>query len=122
MVMLKKDRLPVGFFRNPDGKNFRIAEEVDLESFGKFLQDTGFEVGCLTQPWRHAIGLVRKHGEELFVKLASTPGISEKTRNEVSWNQQMKKELRRAGYTGMVVPEIAETGIFDGKFYYLSSF
>lgn len=58
------------------------AERLDLEEVGKYLRNQGYDVGQLKQPWRHVVGKVKRKGQDLFFKMASTDVIGVQTRNE----------------------------------------
>jgi hypothetical protein len=94
------------------------ARILDLPSIEKQLAAIDCNVISLEQAWRHVHGKVSFKGKTLFLKMASTVGISRATRNESVWNRHLKRHLSpQAPFT---VPAIVKTGTLSGKFYYLA--
>lgn len=108
-------------FRNPDGTSSRDAVRLDPEALRDFFLQQDFHVvGNVTQEWRHAHVRLEKNGKALFAKVASTQGIGYKTRNEISWNEQMHDRIPRN--MGWIIPPIYETGEYQGLPYYVTAF
>jgi len=120
--MIFKDRLDIKAFNDERGKNARRAEVLDLSQIAKYFQNKGYKVLTLEQIWRHATGLLEKDSQKFFLKMASTEDIGERTENEVSWNCQIYDALKKAGIDNFNVPQIFQTGRFEGRFFYLSSY
>lgn len=96
------------------------AEPVNLESIRSSFIQKGYEVGDLTQIWRHVTGRVRKDGEDYFLKLASSPQVSPRTENEAAWNNFINASGDH--YLPMAVPRILETGTEGDLFWYTGEF
>lgn len=75
-----------------NGKNYRSDDRLDLSAVSTFLEQKGFTVLSITQPWRNAVADIMKDGERLFFKLASTEGIGERLKNEITWNEFWNKD------------------------------
>ena len=103
-----------------DEEAHRKPDILDLDKVNQALRNGGFGVGGLEQFWRHVTGRVKKDGKEYFIKIAANDAVAERTRNEVTWNEQISKltKLRDIFY----VPPILDTGKLMGRFYYLTEF
>ena len=61
--------------------------KLNLEEVGRYFENKGYKMQKLEQLWRHVTGQVKFENEKLFLKLASTKEIGERTRNEKSFNE-----------------------------------
>lgn len=120
--MIKKDKLNIDSFTTKEGKNYRQAETVKLSELKNYFSKKGFKVIDIQQVWRHVHGKLEKDNKIFFLKMASTPDIGERTQNEVSWNRQTHDLIVESNIDYFDVPEIYESGEYEGKFYYLSSY
>ena len=120
--MVKIDKINLDSFITKEGKDYRKAEEIEKEKIALYFSQQGYNVLNIEQLWRHVHGKLERKNEIFFFKMASTPGIGERTKNETSWNNEIHKRIKEAGINYFSVPEIFETGEYEGKFYYLSSF
>lgn len=98
------------------------AKCIDPATLKDFLGGLGYVVLNLDQRWRHVHGLVAQDGQELFFKLASTPEIAIKTKNEVRWNEAVAEPLLQLSRGTLVVPKIRQTGHFNDSFFYLADY
>jgi len=120
--MIKKDKLNIDSFTTKEGKNYRKAEVLDKKKIENHFSKNGYNVLNLQQLWRHMHGKLEKDNKIFFLKMASTPDIGERTQNEVSWNRQIHDLIVESGIDYFDVPEIYESGEYEKKFYYLSSY
>jgi len=120
--MTKKDKLNIDSFTTKEGKNYRQAKTVNLNELENYFSKKGFKVINIQQLWRHVHGKLEKDNKIFFLKMASTPDIGERTQNETSWNRQIHDLIVKSGIDYFDVPEIYESGEYEGKFYYLSSY
>ncbi len=119
--MIKEDKLNIDSFTE-NGKNYRKARVVDQAKLTDYLVSQGFKVLEIQQLWRHVHGKLEKNSKIYFFKMASTPDISERTRNEVSWNKRIHDLVNESAIDYFDVPEVFDVGEYDDKFYYLSSY
>lgn len=104
-----------------DIKNdYRVAQAIDLEELRAYFTEFGFTVAKAEQWWRHAHGKLTRDGTQYFFKLASTPGVGARTRNEAAFYQQVGPLLHSA--TAFQLPNIAATGVWSEKYYYIAEF
>lgn len=118
----KKDILNIEMFKTADGKNYRQAEELDIEPITKHLSELGYRVLDLEQPWRYLHGRLEKDDQVFFFKMASTEDIGERTQNEVSWNEQISKVVEEYEIDFFDVPKIFKTDKLNNRFYYISEY
>ena len=119
---MKKDKLNIDSFTTKKGKNYRKAEKIDKNKIENYFSKKGYGVLDMQQIWRHVHGKLKKDNKIFFLKMASTPDIGERTQNETLWNQQISSLIREFGIDYFDVPHIHDTGEYEGKFYYLSSY
>lgn len=117
---MRRDRLNIDQFVNQDGGNYRQAADLDRDLFVRLADQVNAELLDFSQEWRHGVGRMKKNGQTLFFKIASTPEIGQRTRNEVSWNTSLTSALTKDA--SFLVPRIIETGEIENKFFYLSEY
>lgn len=120
--MIKRDKLNINYFTTGSGKNYRQAKELNKKSVSNFFNKLGYKVIEVNQWSRHAFGKIKKGNKIFFFKLASTEGISERTQNEVTWNNQISKAIKKHGVKFFAVPKVFKTGWFGENFYFISEF
>lgn len=121
--MKREDKLnQLNLYETAEKKDIRKAEVLDKTELIQFFINQGYTVHVLDQQWRHAHGKLEKDGRIFFLKMASTPDIGERTRNEASWNTEINQKINSSKVDYFAVPEIYETGKYEGKFYYLASY
>lgn len=96
------------------------ARFLNLKKTQKQIEARGLTVLSIGQEWRHVHAKVLQDGEERFLKLASTKGISRATRNEATWNKHLADNLSHK--SPFKVPRIHATGLLEGKFFYVSDY
>lgn len=97
----------------------RRAETLDLRRVEEYLHSHGYSNISLEQRWRHVTGRVSKHGVSFFFKLASSPGVASKTRNEFIWNQVVGKHLASSP---IAIPKSYECGTYNDLFWFTSEY
>ncbi len=118
---MKKDKLNIDSFTDNEGRNYRKSEVLEKEEVADFFSKKGYEVIELQQIWRHLHGKLKKDDKIYFLKMASTPDIGERTKNEPAWNDQIGNLIKKEAVDYFDVPHIYDIGEYEGKFYYLSS-
>ena len=94
---------------------------MNLEEVGRYLESKGYKVQKLEQPWRHVVGLVKFENEKLFVKMASTPGIGDRTINEAAWNRNTNSVLKKY-ITTFKTPKLFDEGYFQDKYWFIGEY
>ncbi len=97
--------------------DYRLGENLDLELIKTFFQKK-YTVKKIWSGGRHVLGILEKDKKTLFLKLATSEGISEVTKNEYNWNEQFNKLIPRK-QSDFWVPQNIECGIYNSKFFYL---
>lgn len=95
--------------------DYRLGKKLDLHDINSFLQKK-YRVINLWSAGRHVIGTVEKNNKELFLKLATTAGISAVTKIEYDWNEQFNKNISRNS-SDYWVPQNYDSGLYDNLFY-----
>jgi len=96
------------------------AEPVNLEAIREAFTKKGYEVGDLTQIWRHVTGRVSRDGHDYFLKLASSPSVSPRTENEAAWNRFVNASGDH--HLPMAVPTVFETDREGELFWYTGEY
>ncbi len=94
------------------------AEKINLEEVGRFFENKGYQVIKLEQIWRHVTGVVKHENEKLFLKLASTLDIGQRTRNECGWNINMNSAWNKVA-RDFRVPKVFDEGVYKDKYWYV---
>ncbi len=99
-----------------DGKilDYRLAGNLDLTDIRKELEGK-YKVGQLRQEGRHVIGVVEREGQEYFLKLATSEGISARTQIDKLWNDEFNKYSKSEQFR---VPKNFDDGLYK-DFYYI---
>lgn len=97
--------------------DYRLGEELNLERIRAFFEKK-YLVRKLLSGGRHILGILEKNNQILFLKLATTEGISAVTKNEYNWNEQFNKLVSRQ-VSDFRVPQNEECGTYKDKFFYL---
>ena len=119
---MAKDKLNIDLFITKNGKNYRKSETANKTEIKNYFLKKGFNVLNIKQLWRHIHGKLEKNNKIFFFKMSSTPGIGERTQNEVSWNKQICELIKKFNIDYFNVPKIYDYGHYQEKFYYLSSY
>lgn len=101
--------------------DYRFGQKVNLQAFSKHLQTKGYVVEKLWNEKRHVVGIVNKSNEKLFVKLATSEGMSRLTENEFEWNKQFN-ELNPRANSNFWAPQNFDSGYFANLFYLITDF
>jgi len=120
--MTQKDKLNIDLFVTKSGKNYRKSETANKSEIKNYFSKKGFNVLDIKQLWRHIHGKLEKNNKIFFFKMSSTTDIGERTQNEVSWNEQIYKLIKKSNIDYFNVPKVYDYGHYQGKFYYLSSY
>lgn len=103
-------------------KDYRTAQVLALKPIARFLEQRGYRVVRIVQPWRHVTAHVRSGREHFFVKLASTVALSDKIRNEIAWNRALHQVLRRRADVPFRVPLIVDEGQYGSRSFFVSTY
>ena len=106
-------------FTNPNGSNYRQAQDLDLDILQPKLERIGISTIKIEQHWRHVTGTVLYQGQKYFFKMASTKGVGIKTKNEVLWNNFISSANPDSS---LRIPKIYKTGKLNNLYYYLAEF
>src|SRR3989338_6655012 len=93
--------------------DYRLGEKLDLS------KPKSFFVRKLWSGGRHILGILEKDNKLLFLKLATTKGISAITENEYAWNKQFNKLVSRKS-SDFWVPQNKECGLYNNLFYLIT--
>ena len=99
----------------------RRSEKLDLREIKDYFTAKGYEPINVEQVWRHATGILRKEDKDYFLKLASTKGVAERTRNEFEWNN-LVNSLPETQRPPVFIPKNHDSGEFEGLFWFLSEY
>ncbi len=92
------------------------AEQLDLNGVRDYFGGQGYRVLSLEQKWRHVTGHLKEGEGDLFLKMASTPGIATRTANEASWNRAVVEKL------AVKIPKVVKEGEWNGLFWMLTEY
>ncbi|PIZ24201.1 hypothetical protein COY48_04230 [Candidatus Collierbacteria bacterium CG_4_10_14_0_8_um_filter_43_86] len=95
--------------------------KLNLEEVGRYFENKGYKVQKLEQLWRHVTGQVKFENEKLFLKLASTKEIGERTRNEKSFNESANSIWKKYIKT-FQSPKVFDEGYFQDKYWFIGEF
>ncbi|HBQ50958.1 TPA: hypothetical protein DD690_03175 [Candidatus Daviesbacteria bacterium] len=98
--------------------DYRLGEKLDLSKAESFFKRKYF-VRKLWSGGRHILGILEKDNKLLFLKLATTKGISAITENEYAWNKQFNKLVSRKS-SDFWVPQNKECGLYNNLFYLIT--
>lgn len=99
----------------------RQSKKLVLREVKDYFTAKGYETISVEQVWRHVTGILRKEGKDYFLKLASTQGIAERTRNEFEWNNLISS-LPENQKPPVYIPQNHDSGEFEGLFWFLSEY
>lgn len=97
------------------------TKKLNLEDIGRYLEDKGYKVQKLEQPWRHVVGTVRYENEKLFLKLASTKEIGERTENEAYWDSRVNDNWKKF-ITTFGSPKVFDDGYYKDRYWFIASY
>ncbi len=97
--------------------DYRLGGEVDLEDAIKFFEKK-YKVEKIFSGGRHVLGYLQRGNKKLFLKLATSEGISAVTRTEYSWNFEFNKLVPRSK-SKFWVPKNFDSGFYKNKLFYL---
>jgi len=101
-----------------EGKSldYRVPGMLDLADVRAFFERK-YEVLKIWEGGRHVLAGVKKDGSVLFLKLATSEGISAVTKVEYDWNDDFNKNAGRKAH--FWVPINFDCGFYKNKFFYL---
>lgn len=97
--------------------DYRLCEELDLVSVRAFFEKK-YKVHDIWSGGRHVLGLVEHQNRSLFLKLATTEGISAVTEIEYHWNEEFNKLVPR-GSSHFWVPQNYDSGFYNNNLFFL---
>lgn len=98
--------------------DYRLGKQLNLNRINSFF-GKNYSVKSLWSGGRHILGLLVKYNQTLFLKLSTTAGISELTKNEYCWNAQFNKLVSRK-ISNYWVPKNIDFGIYNNLFYLIT--
>ena len=96
--------------------DYRVGKKLDLADVRAFFERK-YEVLKIWEGGRHVLGEINNGGQDLFLKLATSEGISEVTKVEYRWNETFNKQAGRK--FSFWVPINFDCGLYKNKFFYL---
>lgn len=97
--------------------DYRLGKLLDLDQVRAFFEKR-YKVAKIGSGGRHILGILEKNDKNLFLKLATTEGISAVTRNEYEWNEQFNNLVSRQ-ISNFWVPKNEDCGLYNDKLFYL---
>lgn len=98
--------------------DYRKAGHLDLEEVKKFFEKN-YKVIKIWQEGRHVLGILEKDGVKLFLKLATTTGISATTQIDYNWQRETNDILSRS--IDFWVPQNVDSGLYKKNLFYMIS-
>lgn len=98
--------------------DYRLGNELDLNKIRDFFQKK-YRVIKIWSGGRHVLGILKKGNNKLFLKLATSEGISVVTQYEYKWNEQFNKLLPRK-ISNFWVPQNKDYGEYKKLFYLIT--
>jgi hypothetical protein len=96
--------------------DYRHGQRVDEEAVRAFFGKSYEIVELIAEP-RHVVGILKHHGTPVFMKLATSEGISVLTKREYDFNEAFHKQY--PNHELFTVPKNIEEGYFTPELYYL---
>lgn len=97
--------------------DYRLGKKLNLDKIRNFFEKK-YTVRKLMLGGRHILGILERDNKTLFLKLATTEGISALTKNEYNWNKQFNKLVPRK-LSNYWVPRNENFGVYNGNLFYL---
>src|SRR3989344_6245922 len=97
--------------------DYGLGKQLSLEKIRSFFKKS-YEVKNLWTGGRHVLGILERDDRKLFLKLSTTKGISELTKNEFRWNEQFHELVSRK-LSNYWVPQNIASGMFNDRLFYL---
>ena len=100
--------------------DYRVSQNLDLDKVRGFFSK-GYKVLKIWQQSRHVLGILEKNENKLFLKLATTKGISAVTQIDYNWNKEFNNLVSRDA--NFWVPQNIDSGFYeDGLFYMITDY
>ena len=98
--------------------DYRLGQKLDLDDVKTFFSRK-YKIEKLWLGDRHLLGIVKENNQELFLKLATSEGISFVTRIEYQWNECFNKLVSREKSV-FWVPKNYSHGLYKNLFYLIT--
>lgn len=104
--------------------DYRLGKQLDLDKIGPLLNkaraffEKKYKVLKLWSGGRHMLGILGKDKRQLFLKLATTEGISTVTKIEYRWNEEFNQLVSRKS-SNFWIPKNIDYGIYNNTLFYL---
>lgn len=98
--------------------DYRLGNELDLNEIKAFFKKKYPEIK-IWSGGRHVLGIFKKGNNKLFLKLATTEGMSVVTQYEYNWNEQFNKFMPRKN-SNFWVPQNKDCGEYKKLFYMIT--
>ena len=100
--------------------DYRVSQNLDLDKVRDFFSKR-YKVLKIWQQSRHVLGILEKNENKLFLKLATTKGISAVTQIDYNWNKEFNNLVSRDA--NFWVPQNIDSGFYeDGLFYMITDY
>ena len=96
--------------------DYRVSQNLDLDKVRGFFSK-GYKVLKIWQQSRHVLGILEKNENKLFLKLATTKGISAVTQIDYNWNKEFNNLVSRDA--NFWVPQNIDSGFYEDSLFYM---
>jgi len=97
--------------------DYRLGKNLNLDDVKNYFSRK-YKIKKLWQGPRHVLGELEKSNQELFLKLSTTEGIGEVTKNEYNWNDEFNSQIKRAD-SNYWAPKNYDCGLYQNKLFFL---
>jgi len=103
----------------PDGRvlDYRVGQDLNLAEVTRFFSDK-YTVKQIWAEKRHVVGALEASGREYFLKVSTSEGISEVTKNEYAWNEAFNEAVSRSS-SDLWVPQNYDSGNYQENLFYI---
>jgi len=103
----------------PDGRvlDYRVGQDLNLAEVTRFFSDK-YTVKQIWAEKRHVVGVLEASGREYFLKVSTSEGISEVTKNEYAWNEAFNEAVSRSS-SDLWVPQNYDSGDYQENLFYI---
>ncbi len=96
--------------------DYRVSQNLDLDKVRGFFSKK-YKILKIWQQSRHVLGILEKNENKLFLKLATTKGISAVTQIDYNWNKEFNNLVSRDA--NFWVPQNIDSGFYEDDLFYM---
>lgn len=97
--------------------DYRLGKQLDLNEIIAFFEQR-YKILKLWSGGRHMLGILEENNQQLFLKLATTEGVSVVTKIEYRWNEEFHRLVSR-NTSDFWVPRNEGSGEYNNHLFYL---